>query len=46
MSVIPFWMIFLLPFLTQVNRHSLEKDISSEELLSTMAILQKGKSPG
>ena len=36
----------LLPVLTQADRQNLEKDISSEELLSYMAILQKGKSPG
>ena len=34
----------LIPVLTQVDRQSLEKDVSSEELLSAMAILQKGKS--
>lgn len=36
----------LLPVLTQVDRQSLDKDISSEELLSAMAVLQKSKSPG
>ena len=36
----------LLPVLTQVDRQSLHKDVSLEELMSTMAVLQKSKSPG